>query len=82
MSERSRTNASKRARRFPLPWKVNGSSSAYWVEDAAGKKFAYTYFRDGQEPIGSGYGLLLSRDEARRIVSNIAKLPELLRKRD
>jgi hypothetical protein len=59
---------------------VNASSSAYWVEDE-GKRFAYTYFRADHEPIGSGYGLLLTRDEARRIVSSIAKLPELLRGR-
>jgi hypothetical protein len=82
MVERSRTHTPKRARRFPLPWTVNGSSSAYWVEDAEGKRFAYTYFRTDHEPIGSGYGLLLTKDEARRIVSNVAKLPELLRKQE
>jgi hypothetical protein len=65
-------------RRFPLPWSVNGSDSAYWVEDADGKRFGYTYFRDGHEAIGSGYGKLLTWEEARRVVSNIAKLPELL----
>jgi hypothetical protein len=81
MVKRSRANALKRARRFPLPWTVNASSSAYWVEDAEGKRFAYTYFRGDHEPIGSGYGLLLTKDEARRIVCNIAKLPELLRGR-
>jgi hypothetical protein len=65
-------------RRFPKPWCVRFSDSAFWVEDAEGKRFAYTYFRSEHEAIGSGYGMLLTKDEARRLVKNIAKLPELL----
>lgn len=65
-------------RRFPKPWTVQNNDSAYWVEDADGKPFGFTYFRDGYVPIGTGYSKVLSRNEARRIVRNIAKLPDLL----
>jgi hypothetical protein len=66
-------------RRFPEPWVVQGNDSAFWIEDAAGNKFGYTYFREGNVPIGTGSNYL-TRDEARRIVRNIAKLPELLKR--
>ena len=66
-------------RRFPLPWTVHHNDDAYWVEDATGARLAYCYFRDAQS-IGSGQSYL-SRDAARRIASNIAKLPELIRQR-
>lgn len=63
------------ARRFPAPWTVHHNESSYWVEDARGKKFAFTYYRaqlmDGQ--------VWVYEDEARRIATSIAKLPGLLK---
>ena len=66
-------------RRFPPPWTVRHNEDAYWVEDAHGKRFGFCYYRE-RVPIGTGTEAWLSPDEARRIATNIAKLPELLKR--
>jgi len=65
-------------RHFPLPWSVKELEACFFVEDGAGQKLAYIYFED--EPGRRSAAKLLTKDEARRIASNIAKLPALLRK--
>jgi hypothetical protein len=62
-------------RRFPLPWVVCHNDDSYWVEDATGQKFAFTYFRDSPI-VGTDTSVRVTRDEARRIATNIAKLPD------
>ena len=65
------------ARRFPPPWSIEELNDAcFVVSDANGQKLAYIYYED--EPGRRAAAKLLTKDEARRIAANIAKLPELL----
>ena len=64
-------------RNFPPPWSVDELDSCFVVKDANGHALAYMYFE--KEPRRRfRRDELLTRDEARRIAANIAKLPQLI----
>jgi len=66
-------------RRLPPPWSVDETEACFIVKDHSGQKLAYVYFED--EPGRRSAASLLTKDEARRIAANIAKLPEITGKR-
>jgi hypothetical protein len=65
-------------RRFPPPWAVDELDACFVVRDNSGQKLSYVYFED--EPGRRSAAKLLTKDEARRIAANIAKLPGSLGK--
>jgi hypothetical protein len=60
-------------RRFPPPWRVEKIPGGLKVCDANGQSLAHV-------PNDAHMAKVLTEDEARRIASNIAKLPNLLGK--
>jgi hypothetical protein len=64
------------ARHFPPPWIVDDNGSCFIVRDRNAQALAYTYYE--VDPGRRTAANLLTKDEARRIAANIAKLPELL----
>jgi hypothetical protein len=67
-------------RRFPPPWTAELQPNYYVVRDADGQQIAYVYYSN--DPDRRSAGKLLTKDEARRIAANIAKLPDLLGRRE
>ena len=64
------------ARRFPPPWSIEDNGACFVVKDRGRQKIAYVYYEE--EPGRRSSAKLLTRDEARRIAANVAKLPGLL----
>jgi len=64
-------------RRFPPPWMVDEDTACFIVRDGDFSSPGLCLFEE--EPGRRSAAKLLSRDEARRIAANIAKLPDLLR---
>jgi hypothetical protein len=64
------------SRRFPAPWRPDRIPGGYDVRDATGQIVAWVYTRASTAE--AMQAKVLPLDEARRIATNIARLPELL----
>lgn len=62
---------------FPSPWTIKELEACFVVIDSDGQKLAFIYHRD--EP-GQRAAKLPTKEQARQIAGNIARLPEVLRK--
>jgi endo-1,4-beta-D-glucanase Y len=66
------------SRHFSVPWTFEDHNDAcFIVKDANGLAVAYVYYEE--EPGRRKAANLMTKEEARRIAANVAKLPELLR---
>ena len=62
----------------PPPWTIERLPGGFKVGDAHGQSRVYFYARENDNDAGTAG--VLTRDEARRLTSNFAKLPEPLGK--
>lgn len=65
------------SRRFPPPWSVAERPACFILKDQTGQALGYFYYEE--EPGRRNATKLLTKDEARRMAVNFAKLPELLK---
>jgi hypothetical protein len=61
----------------PPPWTAEEIAGGYVVRDANKQALAYVYCHEPEH--AASIAKVLSKDEARRIASNIAKLPRLIK---
>jgi hypothetical protein len=61
---------------LPAAWHADPMPGGYVVRDANGQALAYVYSRENDAE--ARQAKVLTKDDARRIAVNIARLPELL----
>jgi hypothetical protein len=66
-------------RRFPPPWTLDEHDECFIVRDADGQALGYFYFDEEQQ--SPAIDRRLTRDDARRMAVNFAKLPDLVASR-
>jgi hypothetical protein len=70
--------------RFPPPWTVEEAPACFIVRDAKGQALNYTYYFTEEMSLGGEQYdplTMLTKDEARRVADNVAKLAELLQEK-
>ena len=66
--------------RFPPLWRTDKVPGRHVVRDANDQALVYVYSRDNE--VEALQAKVLTRDEARRLAANFARLPELRGKTD
>jgi hypothetical protein len=65
-------------RRYPPPWTIEENPESFVVKDATGQALGHFYFEDEG---GRRFAMKrLTKDAARRLAVNFAKLPQLLKR--